>query len=57
MGYYNHCLRVILQVTLQPFNGGNVQVVCGLIQKQNIRFTEKKLNKGNLCLLSAGEVP
>ena len=52
----NHRLRIILQISLQPLYRCNVQMVRRLVEKQDIRLGEEQLDKGDLRLLSAGEV-
>ena len=56
MGYNNNRLRIVLQISFQPSNGCNVQVVGWLVQKQDIRLTQQQLDKRNLRLLSSGKI-
>ena len=45
----------VQQKVLKPVDCGNVKVVCRLVQKKNIRISEKCLSKENLDLLFAGQ--
>ena len=51
MGDYDDCIVKVDQEFLKPFNGRQIQVVGRLIQKQDVRVTEKCLGKKYLYLL------
>ena len=55
MGNDENSTAVVQEISLQPCDGGHVQMVRRLIEKNDIRVCEKKLAQGNSCLLSAGE--
>ena len=56
MGDYDDCIVKIDQELFKPFNGRQIQVVGRLIQKQDIRVTEKCLGKKYLYLLASCQV-
>ena len=45
MGDNNNCVLETGKKGLQPVNGLEVELVCGLIQKQNIRVAEQGLGQ------------
>ncbi len=47
----------MIESVLEHLLGNHVQVVCGLIEDQEVRLGEHKLGKGNPALLAAREVP
>jgi len=56
MGYDNDCLRVAFQITFQPLDCRDIQVVRRLVEKQDVRFAEKQLDECNLRLLPTGKL-
>ena len=56
MGYDNDCLRIAFQITFQPLDCRDIQVVRRLVKKQDIRLAEKQLDECNLRLLPPGEL-
>ena len=55
MGYNDNGLFIVAKIILQPLDGGNIKVVGRLVQEQDIRLAEKKLDECQFCLLSTGE--
>ena len=53
MADYNHRIFKVNEEVLKPLNGNQIQVVCRLIEKQDIRISEKSLRKKHLNLLGA----
>ena len=51
---YNSSLECI-DITLQPLHTAKIQVVCRLIQQQNIRFFQQEPGKIDTGLLSPGK--
>ena len=53
----NHDVRaaVVLEKVLEPFHGGDVEVVRRLVEQQQVRFAEQHLRKLDLCLLAAAQ--
>ena len=56
MGYDNDCILEIDQEFLQPCNGIEVQVVCRLVEEQNVRASEERSCKKNLHLLGTVQI-
>ena len=56
MGNCDDGSLVLLEMRLQPLDGLGVQVVRRLIQKKDIRLTEKKTAKGHPSSFSSGEI-
>ena len=50
MGYDNDCILEIDQEFLQPCNRIQIQVVCRLVEKKDIRISEEGSCKENLYL-------
>ena len=57
MGYNDHRLVIVFQITLQPLDGGQVQMVGGLVQKHDVRPSQQQLNKSNFGLLPSRKTP
>ncbi len=55
MGHHHHRMVILPQILLQPLAGSNIQMIGGLIQKQNVRFFQQQPDKADLRLFSAGE--
>ena len=55
MGYHQHRSEVFRQKFLQPPDRLNVQVVCRLVQQDNIRIAEQRLRQQYLHLLVTGK--
>ena len=51
MADYNHGIFKVNEEVLQPFDGAQVQVVGRLVQKQDVRISEKRLSQKYLHLL------
>ncbi len=45
-----------VQKGLQPFEHGQIEVVCRLVEKEKIRFPEKCFGQGDSSALTATEV-
>ena len=43
MRYYYYSILKIKEIIFQPAHRFNIEVICGLVQKQNIRIAEKRL--------------
>src|SRR5699024_5196020 len=56
MGYYNDCIIKVDQKFFQPFDSVQVQVVGGLIQKQDIRVAEKCLGEKYLYFFTSLQI-
>ena len=56
MGNQDKRVFVVIQIPFQPFNVNCVQVICGLVQKQNIRLLQKKLCQKHLGPLTARQL-
>ncbi len=52
----DHRARVSLHISLQPFDGPDVQVVGGFIQEQDIGFRQEQLHQADPGALAAGEL-
>ena len=55
MADHQHRAGVALEVIFQPFHGGKVQVVRGLVQDQHIRFFQQQLCQTQPGQLTAGK--
>ena len=55
MGYDQNGALVKGKIVLKPRNACHIQMVGRLIEDVQFRGGEKKLSKGNSCLLTAGE--
>ncbi len=44
MGHDDHSPRIVQKVRLKPGDGVHVQVVCGLVQKDDVGLGEQKLS-------------
>ena len=56
MGYDDYGPVIILQIPFQPVNSRHIQMIGRLIQKKDIRLTQKHSGKGYFRLLSSGEL-
>ena len=52
---YQHRAGIRLQIPLQPLHGDKIQMVCGLVQDENIRALQKQLRKAQARVLAARE--
>ena len=57
MGYNDHRLVIVFQLPPQPLDGGQVQMVGGLVQKHDVRPSQQQLNKSNFGLLPSRKTP
>ena len=55
MGNGNYSSRVVVQVLFKPCNSFGIQMVCRLIQKQNVRLLQKQAAEGNSASLTTGK--
>ena len=55
MGYKDKSILIILQISGKPYDMLRIQVVGGLVQKQYVRFFQKKLCKQDLGPLTSGQ--
>ena len=55
MADHQHRAGVALEIVFQPFHGGKVQVVGGLVQNEDIRFFQQQLRQTQPRQLAAGE--
>ena len=55
MGYDEHSSGIIEQIGFQPGDGIHIQVVGGLVQKDDIRMGKQKLSQSHTGLLAAGK--
>ena len=56
MGHYEHGAFVGCQILFKPFQGIDIQMVGGLVQKQDVRFFQEKRRKSQPCPLSSGKL-
>ena len=56
MGDQDKGVLIVLKVPLQPLDMLYIQVVCRLVEEQDIRLFKKKLSEEDLRSLSAGEL-
>ena len=56
VGDDNGCMGILFQIGFQPFYGLYIQMVGGLIQKEDIRLGEEKPDHGNLGLFPTGKL-
>ena len=56
MGDQDKSVLVILKIPLQPLDMLYIQVVCRLVEEQDIRLLKKKFSEEDLRSLSAGEL-
>ena len=56
MGDQDKGVLVILKIPLQPLDMLYIQIVCRLVEEQDIRLFKKKLSEEDLRSLSAGEL-
>ena len=56
MGDQDKSVLVILKIPLQPLDMLYIQIVCRLVEEQDIRLLKKKLSEEDLRSLSAGEL-
>ena len=55
MGDQDKSVLVILKIPLQPLDMLYIQIVCRLVEEQDIRLLKKKFSEEDLRSLSAGE--
>ena len=55
VGNDNICAAIVVQESLQPLNGLNIQMVGWLVQQQQIRIGKQQLRQLELGLLTAAE--
>ena len=53
VGNKNESILIVIQVTFQPFNMDDIQIVGRLIQKQDVRFFKEKLGQQDFGTLAA----
>ena len=53
MADYNDRIFKVNEEVLKPLNGNQIQVVCRLVEKKDIRISEKSLSQKYLYLLGA----
>ena len=53
MADYNDRIFKVNEEILEPLNGNQIQVVCRLVEKQDIRISEKGLRKKHLYFLGS----
>ena len=56
MGDQDKGVLIVLKVPLQPLDMLYIQIVCRLVEEQDIRLFKKKLSEEDLRSLSAGEL-
>ena len=56
MGDQDKSVLVILKIPLQPLDMLYIQIVCRLVEEQDIRLLKKKFSEEDLRSLSAGEL-
>ena len=56
MGDQDKGILIILKVPLQPLDMLYIQIVCRLVEEQDIRLLKKKFSEEDLRSLSAGEL-
>ena len=55
MADHQHRTGVTLEVIFQPFHGGKIQVVGGLVQNEDVRLFQQQLCQTQSCQFAAGE--
>ena len=53
MGNENHAALVAAHFMLEPFDGGNVEVIGWLVQQQHVRFAHQGLGQGDAAAPAA----
>ena len=56
MGNQNKGMLIVLQKLGEPFDMLNVQIVCRLVQQQNLGVLQQQLSQQNLAALTAGKL-
>ena len=56
MGDQDKGIFIVLEIPFQPLDMLHIQIVCRLVEEQDIRLFKKKFSEKDLCSLSSGEL-